>query len=363
MPPGPRSPHPSPRPRAGAVLLATVAGLGIALAPVETPGQAYQYVITFDNVEIRHPDGDSRALVVVHADHLRQEAALTAVEPVEDPSGVPGLPGKPPTPPQPNLERFARGDHLRRDRWVDHAEETAAAEAAAARRGVNPTAPAPMPINAATGLPIGTLTFAPGSGVVNPSFIENGFLVEAFWTVRNGRPDGHFRRAHFHPPDLSTGFEAQHWGYQHELHGLYIRAVDGKPFSLKGLRYRVTRNRQIPNRPQSIEGFNNYGIYVLVGTSFDPRRAVRPQLTAFPVGVPIGNELTLPWWRLPIFGFEYVTQVFIASSASVDLDDIVLARWEEAPGVAPEVKREGPPSLEHEPPAPPAPPAPTDTRR
>jgi hypothetical protein len=102
---------------------------------------------------------------------------------------------------------------------------------------------------------------------------------------------------------------------------------------------------------------------VLVGTSFDPRRAVRPQLTAFPVGVPIGNEVTLPWWQLPIFGFEYVTQVFIASSASVDLDDIVLARWEEAPGVAPEVKREGPPGLEREPPAPPAPPAPTDTRR
>src|SRR5688572_16441644 len=58
VPSGPRSPHPSPRPRAGAVLVATVAGLAIALAPVETPGQAYQYVITFDDVAIRLPDGD-----------------------------------------------------------------------------------------------------------------------------------------------------------------------------------------------------------------------------------------------------------------------------------------------------------------
>ena len=39
-----------------------------------------------------------------------------------------------------------------------------------------------------------------------------------------------FKRAHFHPPDLSTGFEAQHLGHPDELHGIYIRSLDGKPF-------------------------------------------------------------------------------------------------------------------------------------
>jgi hypothetical protein len=114
--------------------------------------------------------------------------------------------------------------------------------------------------------------------------------------------------------------------------------VGGKPFALKSLRYRVTRNRQIPNNPLSIESFNNFNVNVLVATSFDPRRPIRTQFLAFAVGLPVGNDAKLPWSTLRIFGFELVYHVYIASSASVDLDDIVLTRSEPPP--APSESRE-----------------------
>ena len=175
---------------------------------------------------------------------------------------------------------------------------------------------------------ISPLALAPGQGASNPSFEEEGFLVEAFWTVKLGSPSPYFKRAHFHPPDLATGFEAQHLGNPNELHGIFIRSLDGRPFGVKSLRYRVSRNRELPTKPGSIEGFSNYSVNVLVARSFDPRRASRGQFVSFPVGLPAGNEPTLPWWTLPISGFEIVEQVFIASSASVDFDDIVLTRNE-----------------------------------
>lgn len=178
-------------------------------------------------------------------------------------------------------------------------------------------------------LPVLPLALAPGEGTNNPSFVQEGFLVEAFWVVRLGSPSARFKRAHFHPPDLSSGFEAQHLGNPDELHGIYIRSLDGRPFGLNRLRYRVTRNRQLPRKPFSIEGFSNYNVNVLIARSFDPRRAIRGQFLSFPVGLPTGNDPTLPWWTLPVSGFDQVEQVFIASSASVDLDDIVLTRTAE----------------------------------
>jgi hypothetical protein len=184
------------------------------------------------------------------------------------------------------------------------------------------------------GRPTQPLAFAPGQGVANPSFVEDGFLVEAFWATQNGTPAGHFKRAHFHPADLSSGFEAQHFGNPKELHGIYIRSLDGKPFGVKSLRYRVTRNRELPQRPYSIEGFNNYSVHVLLARTFDPRWSIPGQFVGFPVGLPAGNDPTLPWWTLPLTGFGAVEQVYIASSASVDLDHIVLTRLhplEEAP--------------------------------
>ncbi len=156
--------------------------------------------------------------------------------------------------------------------------------------------------------------------------------------MKTGAGDAYFKRAHFHPPDLATGFEAQHLGHPNELHGIFIRSLDGKNFGLKSLRYRITRNRQIPNKPLSIEGFSNFNVNVLVARTFDPRAPIRAQFVSFPVGLPVGNETNLPWWTLRIYGFELVNQVYIASSASVDFDNIVLTRSEPPP--APPEQRE-----------------------
>ena len=171
------------------------------------------------------------------------------------------------------------------------------------------------------------LAFAPGQITpTNPSFVEEGFRVEAFWAVQTGTPGGFFTRAHFHPPDLSTGFEAQHLGNLRELHGIHIRSVDGRPFALRRIRCRATMNRQIPWKAFSIEGYSNFSPQLLVARSFDPRRPVRAQFTAFPVGTALGNDTALPWQTVHVFGFEYVQQVYIASSASLDVDDIAVVR-------------------------------------
>jgi hypothetical protein len=176
--------------------------------------------------------------------------------------------------------------------------------------------------------PHAPLGFAPGQGPpTNPHFVEEGFRVEVFWAARTGTPWGYFARGHFHPPNLSTGFEAQHLGNRSELHGIHVRSVDGAPFGLRRLRYRVTMNRQTPAKPFSIDGFTNFAVQILVGRSFDPRRPVRQQFTAFPVGPPLGNDPALPWRTLTVLGFEYVQEVYIASSASVDLDDIAVVRY------------------------------------
>lgn len=156
------------------------------------------------------------------------------------------------------------------------------------------------------------------------SFVENGMWVEAFWALHTGRPEGTFIRGHFHPQDLSAGFEGQHFGHERELHGLYIKSVDGRPFWLKSLRYRVTRNRELPDQYKSIEGFNLYSVNILIGTSFFPKASIRSLFSTFPVGQPVGNDLDLPFYTLYVTGFEFVSEVFIASTASVDLDDIVV---------------------------------------
>ncbi|HKW91595.1 MAG TPA: hypothetical protein VJX92_06825 [Methylomirabilota bacterium] len=186
------------------------------------------------------------------------------------------------------------------------------------------------PTTVLRGRPTQPMAFAPGQGVVNPSFTEQGFLVESFWALHTGTPDAFFRRGHFHPPDLSSGFEAQHLGNPKELHGIYIRSLDGRAFGVKSLRYRVTRNRELPEKPFSVEGFSNYDVNILLARTYDPRWANRVQFVGFPVGLPTGNDLSLPWWTLRVTGFEAVEQVYIASSASVDFDDIVLVRFQSA---------------------------------
>lgn len=199
--------------------------------------------------------------------------------------------------------------------------------------GTEPNVPGTFPPNddtppgAVRVRPTQPMAFAPGQGTANPSFTQHGFLVEAFWAVRVGTPEAFFKHAHFHPPDLASGFEGQHFGNPSELHGLYIRSLDGKPFGVRSLRYRVTSNRELPRKPFSIEGFSNYNVNVLVSRTFDPRLSVRTQFVPFPIGVPAGNDPTLPWWTLPVTGFELVDQVYVASSASVDFNDIALTRF------------------------------------
>ena len=261
--------------RGACVALGAVAGLVAVTGPATT--QPAQHVITFDHVAVQGFMGIYDSPEVAHLETV----------------GAERLPG--PQPP------------------------------AGAERGARPGAPPVVPPTPRL-TALSPLALAPGEGTSNPSFVQNGFLVESFWAVRLGTPSAHFKRGHFHPQHLATGFEAQHLGNADELHGLYIRALDRRPFGVQSLRYRVTRNRQLPGKPGSLAGFSNFDVNILVGRGFDPRQTVRAQFTAFPVGLSAGNDPTLPWWTLRIAGFETVQQLFIASSASVDFDDIVLIR-------------------------------------
>jgi hypothetical protein len=326
---------------------------GVTVLALGGSGEAqdFQYVISFDKVTVRHPGDLAHVPAIAHAERLARETTEA------DASVQQGSPGRSDqnSPPRaasggrrsgPSAGDRGQSGSVRSEARSPDADRGGSLSAyptgriatgsatgqttpdeAMARGG---SAPAPL----ATG-------FAPGSGTANPSFVENGFLVEAFWAARTGSPTGHFIRAHFHPADLSKGFEGQHYGHAQELHGIYIRAVDGKPFWLRSLRYRVTRNREIPRHPLSIQGFNNFNVQVLVGMSFDPRLSVRSQFIGFPVGMAISSEQDQPWSTFVVLGFERVTQLYIASSASVDLDDIAVARWEPAPGTLPNRPEQG----------------------
>ena len=75
-------------------------------------------------------------------------------------------------------------------------------------------------------------------------------------------------------------------------------------------------------------------MHVLIARSFDPRDRIPAQFRAFSVGLPLGNDTNLPWMTLRVSGFELVDRLYIASTASVDFDDIVLTRRE--PPLVPE---------------------------
>ncbi|HVQ74571.1 MAG TPA: hypothetical protein VMT79_03425 [Candidatus Binatia bacterium] len=326
--------------------------LGIALAAAPGSARPVTYVIAFDGVLVREPYGVPLPPELAHLD---LPAPVDVKEPNLSPSSGVVRSGTP----SPGVRYGKNVDISREGKALDlaleqgildregqwyvfqgmrlgtrragikqvlrrHPEVLAVLEAELASGGAS------APAAALRGpSPHSVYAFAPGKMVrANPSFVEKGFVVEAFWAVRIGSADAYFARAHFHPPDLATGFEAQHLGNARELHGLFIRSADGRPFGVKSLRYRVTRNRQIPTRSISIAGFTNFSVEVLLARSFDPRRPVRGQFEGFPVGLAVGNDPTLPWATLHVFGFELVTEIYIASSASVDIDDIVLVRNE-----------------------------------
>jgi hypothetical protein len=248
-----------------------IAGGSIALAAVVGNTQPFEYVITFDNVVIQGRDQTYDTPELAHREVLGLDKLL-------DPVNRGAIAGQSPK--------------------------------------VTMRSPGSL------------LPFEPGQGTDNPSFVQEGFRVEAFWAQKTASRQGSFKLSHFHPADLSSGFEAQHFAAPSDIHGIYIRSLDGKRFGLKSLRYRVTRNRQIPSKPLSIEGFSTFNVNVLIARSFDPRDRIRPQFVSFPVGIPLGNDANLPWATLRVFGFELVDQIYITSSASVDFDDIVLTRSE-----------------------------------
>lgn len=282
--------------RARHVVLAAAVWLGLTVAAV---GQPAEYVIDFNRVVVRGLP------IILESPTLAHMAVPD--EPVRP--TVPTTTEPPPDGAAPPPAASSLGD-----------SPLAGPPAAVAVPSPDPS-PAPA-------RPSQPMAFAPGqTPTANPNFVEHGFLVETFWAARTGTRDAYFKRGHFHPPDLASGFEAQHLGNPKELHGLYIRSLDGMPFGIKSLRYRVTRNRELPYKPFSIEGFNNYSVNVLLSRTFDPRLPVRPQFVAFPVGLAAGNDLSLPWWPLPVTGFELVDQLYLTSSASVDIDDIVLTRF------------------------------------
>jgi hypothetical protein len=314
-----------------------LAGLGVAVAVGSGGAQPYEYVITFDNVVVEgNYMGDTPAVAHRDAPVEAQRNPPGEVE-LESPSGsdperLRGTQREPPG----IIDRELLGGARREMPGADGPSSSPRRETDRVEGGDRTDGPSPRTTNRASRSEI---SFTPGKGILNPSFVQEGFLVEAFWAVKTGTSEAYFKRAHFHPPDLSSGFEAQHLGNRRELHGIFIRSVDGKPFGLKSLLYRVTRNRELPNKPISIEGFSNFNVSVLVARSFDPRGPIRGQFVSFPVGLPVGNATSLPWWTLRIFGFELVSQVYIASSASVDFDNIVLTR-SGPPPVAPERREE-----------------------
>jgi hypothetical protein len=150
-------------------------------------------------------------------------------------------------------------------------------------------------------------------GVLNPfseNFVQGDFRIEGFWDLGTSIIGGHF---HFGIDTGSSGFvELQHFNTPDRLQGLFIRRVDGGAFSLTSLDYRVRDTT-------SIEGFSSSNVAVLVSTAFDPAQTAASQFTAFFVG---GIGSTFSTLLTP--GFENVTQLFIASSASVSFDNIVL---------------------------------------
>jgi hypothetical protein len=279
-----------------------IAGAGIALSPGAVHTQPFEYVITFDEVLVRGVD--------------TVDTPETAHRELPDPD-------KFSTPAEAGIDRSKRVERIA-------GQPPKVAEGGANRPKGGEGATRQLP-KVTMRLPGSLLPSEPGQGTDNPSFVQEGFLVEAFWARKIGTSEGFFRRAHFHPPDLSPGFEAQHLSNPDELHGIYVRSLDGKRFGLQSLRYRVTRNRQIPSKPLSVEGFSTFNVNVLIARSFDPRTSVRAQFVAVPIGLPVGNDTSLPWWTLRIPGFQLVDHLYIASSASVDFDDIVLTRNEPPP--------------------------------
>ncbi|ACK65145.1 hypothetical protein PCC8801_1070 [Rippkaea orientalis PCC 8801] len=148
----------------------------------------------------------------------------------------------------------------------------------------------------------------------NKCFVEDGVNVEAFSARQTGGDPGHFHEGgHFH---ASNSYEAQHYTAGDNLLGVKLTLANGGSFDLVSLDYQL---RNIASG--IINGFTADDIKILITTNFNPTEPVLGQFVEYS----IGNDITQPFQTLSLTTFENMTQVYIASSAGVNFDNITLA--------------------------------------
>ena len=143
-------------------------------------------------------------------------------------------------------------------------------------------------------------------------FVQKGINVEAFSAQNIGILAAFFSdSAHFHS---RNSYEAQHYVDGDVLLGQYYTLVTGGRFDLASLDY------QLKDITNVIDGFSKDNAYILISTAFDLTQPVSSQFTK----IPIGNDTNLPFQTLDLFEWKGITQVYIASSAGVNFDNITI---------------------------------------
>ena len=106
------------------------------------------------------------------------------------------------------------------------------------------------------------------------------------------------------------------------VRGLFIQAADGAAFTLSSLDYRLVATTSLP-------GFSSSDVKVLVSRTFDPTMDAL-QMQQFSIGSTVQSTFSTLG-----FGSQFtnVTGLFIASSASVDFDNIVIRIGSVSPSV------------------------------
>ncbi len=151
------------------------------------------------------------------------------------------------------------------------------------------------------------------SGPTSQCIVQENVNVEAFSAQEIGSESSFFSdTAHFH---ASNSYEAQHFVDENGLLGVYLTLTNGGKFNLESLDYQL---RDIERGV--ISGFPSDDIKLLIATEFDPAQPVSSQFTQFS----IGNTFPDSFQTLDLEDgdFQNISQVFISSSAGVNLDNI-----------------------------------------